>query len=99
MGFMSNKSKFTLAAALALSAFSAPTSAQNAEKEYEFVKKQEKCYGIAKAGKNDCASETHSCATYSKIDGGRNEWVMMPTGICERIIGAYLEPEAIEEDS
>ena len=35
-----------------------------------------KCYGIAKAGENDCANKagTHSCAGQSKVDYDKGEW-------------------------
>ena len=52
----------------------------------------EKCFGIAKAGANDCASTTgaHSCAGMSKVDADPTEWVYMPTGYCDRIVGGHL---------
>jgi len=50
--------------------------------------KAEKCYGIAKAGKNDCASTgNNSCAGTSKRDGDKKAWVFVPEGFCERIVG------------
>jgi uncharacterized membrane protein len=33
-----------------------------------------KCYGIAKAGKNDCASASHGCAGAAKTDNDPAEW-------------------------
>lgn len=55
--------------------------------------KKEKCYGIVKAGKNDCGSAdgSHSCAGLAKTDGDYNEWVLLPAGTCDRIIGGSLE--------
>ena len=51
----------------------------------------EKCYGIAKAGKNDCAGAAHSCQGQSKgKDGDAREWVKLPKGTCERIVGGTL---------
>jgi uncharacterized membrane protein len=50
----------------------------------------EKCYGIAKAGKNDCAGAAHSCQGQAKTDGGAKEWVKLPKGTCERIVGGTL---------
>jgi uncharacterized membrane protein len=47
----------------------------------------EKCYGVAKAGKNDCAGAAHSCQGQSKKDGDAKEWVKLPKGTCERIVG------------
>jgi uncharacterized membrane protein len=37
-----------------------------------------KCYGVAKAGKNDCATASHSCAGSSKKDNDPTEWKKMP---------------------
>lgn len=50
---------------------------------------KEKCYGVAKAGKNDCAnaSGTHSCAGQSKTDKGPDEWNYVAKGTCEQIGG------------
>jgi uncharacterized membrane protein len=47
----------------------------------------EKCFGIAKAGKNDCAANGHACAGQSKTNADKKEWVKVPTGTCERIVG------------
>jgi uncharacterized membrane protein len=50
--------------------------------------KAEKCYGIAKAGKNDCASTgNNSCGGTSKRDGEKKAWIYVPEGYCERIVG------------
>ncbi len=41
-----------------------------------------KCYGIAKAGENDCANKagTHSCAGQSSIDFDGGDWKVSATG-------------------
>ncbi len=52
----------------------------------------EKCYGIAKAGKNDCAGATHSCQGQAKTDGGATEWIKVPKGTCDRIVGGSTAP-------
>lgn len=49
----------------------------------------EKCAGVAKAGKNDCAANGHSCAGQSKKDGGA-EWIKLPKGTCERLAGGKV---------
>jgi uncharacterized membrane protein len=49
----------------------------------------EKCAGIAKAGKNDCGTSKHGCAGQAKTDGG-DEWVYVPKGACEKIVGGTL---------
>jgi len=47
----------------------------------------EKCYGIAKAGANDCASTgNNSCAGTSRLDADPASWVCVPAGYCERIV-------------
>ncbi|MBI4473131.1 MAG: DUF2282 domain-containing protein [Acidobacteria bacterium] len=50
--------------------------------------KAEKCYGIAKAGKNDCASTgNNSCGGTSKANADPKAWIYVPEGYCERIVG------------
>lgn len=46
-----------------------------------------KCYGVAKAGKNDCATASHSCAGAAKTDNDPTEWKMMPKAECEKAGG------------
>jgi uncharacterized membrane protein len=53
----------------------------------------EKCYGIAKAGKNDCETKTSSCAGTSKRDAQSDAWVYMPKGTCEKIVGGSTQPK------
>jgi len=50
----------------------------------------EKCYGVAKAGKNDCAGAAHACAGQSKADANGKEFVKLPAGTCERLVGGSL---------
>lgn len=50
----------------------------------------EKCYGVAKAGKNDCAGAAHACAGQAKADGSGKEFISLPKGTCERIVGGSL---------
>jgi uncharacterized membrane protein len=56
-------------------------------------KPKEKCYGIAKAGQNDCAnlSGTHSCAGQSKVDMGADEWKYVAKGTCKDMKGMTAE--------
>ena len=51
----------------------------------------EKCYGIAKAGKNDCASGQNKCAGSAKMDKQADAFIALPKGACEKIAGASLE--------
>lgn len=50
---------------------------------------KEKCYGVAKAGQNDCAnlSGTHSCAGQSKVDNHPGEWKSVAKGTCVELGG------------
>lgn len=59
-------------------------------------KAMEKCYGVVKAGKNDCgnASGTHSCAGQSTADNDASEWVYVPKGLCNRLTKGSTEPKA-----
>lgn len=50
----------------------------------------EKCYGIAKAGMNDCGTSTHSCSGEAKKDGEKDEFLNLPTGLCKKIVGGSL---------
>lgn len=72
---------FALAAALgsALAIAAAPTAA--AEKGAA----QEKCFGVALAGKNDCAAGPGTtCAGTAKTDHQANAWKHVPAGTCTR---------------
>ncbi len=51
----------------------------------------EKCAGIAKAGQNDCAAKGHSCAGKAKKDGDPKEWLYVPTGTCNKIVGGSVK--------
>ena len=50
---------------------------------------KEKCYGVAKAGQNDCANATgtHSCAGQSKLDMSADDWKLVAKGSCEKMGG------------
>ena len=53
----------------------------------------EKCYGVVKAGKNDCAGPAHACAGQAKADSGGKEFVTLPKGTCARLSGGSLTPK------
>jgi uncharacterized membrane protein len=54
----------------------------------------EKCYGIAKAGLNDCQTATHSCAGTSAKDMDGASWIYVPAGTCDKIAGGATMPKA-----
>jgi uncharacterized membrane protein len=50
----------------------------------------EHCYGVAKAGKNDCAAAGHACAGQSSKDMDKASWVAVPAGVCAKLAGGSL---------
>jgi uncharacterized membrane protein len=54
----------------------------------------EKCYGVAKAGKNDCQTATHSCAGSATKDAQGDSWIFVPAGTCDKIAGGAAQPKA-----
>ncbi len=52
---------------------------------------REKCFGIAMAGKNDCATAAHACAGTATKDKDPSEWKTVPKGTCEKL-GGKLAP-------
>ncbi len=50
----------------------------------------EKCAGIVKAGMNDCGTAKHACAGQATKDGAKDEWVYVPAGTCEKLIGGKV---------
>lgn len=53
---------------------------------------KEKCYGVVKAGKNDCATKTSSCAGTAKEDGQKDAFVVVPKGLCDKLVGGSKSP-------
>ena len=62
---------------------------EGADKAVESVAKsgaKVECYGISKAGENDCAAgEGTSCAATSVVDWQGNAWTLVEEGACESI--------------
>lgn len=78
-----NSTRLAIASALA-AALVLPAATSQAQGNME------KCYGIAKAGKNDCQTAKSSCAGTSKTDRQADAWVSVPKGACEKIVGGKL---------
>ena len=55
-------------------------------------KGMEKCFGIAKAGHNDCGSNktAHACAGQSKVDDDPNDFKYVKTGTCKAMGGTMM---------
>jgi uncharacterized membrane protein len=77
----------TVAASIALVA-AADAQVNVPKPSYKF----EKCYGIAKAGQNDCFSAGNACGATSKVDNERNAWIYVPAGTCKKITGGSTAP-------
>lgn len=68
-----------LSAGIAASLVATPAAAQKRPE-------MEKCYGVAKAGKNDCAAGPGtSCAGTSTRDYQGDAWKLVKKGSCEKI--------------
>lgn len=52
----------------------------------------EKCYGVAKAGMNDCKGGTSDCAGKSQMDNDPSAYVMVPKGTCDKLAKGKLTP-------
>lgn len=80
----------TLAAASTLlGAFAVAAVAAAQTKDPDMAGK-EKCYGVSKAGKNDCAAGAHSCAGQSTKDADKASFVALPSGVCLKLAGGSL---------
>jgi uncharacterized membrane protein len=77
-----------LAGLVALAGVSSPAAAQDKKVE------NEKCYGVAKKGMNDCGTATHSCAGKAAKDAMPEEWKYVPKGSCEAMKGSTKKPGA-----
>jgi len=87
---MINKIKFSIKKVLAVSAVSvvsmttiAATTAPDQQAE--------KCYGIVKAGLNDCQTANQSCAGSAVKDNQPDAFLFMPKGLCNKIVGGSLK--------
>lgn len=95
---MSNvKNKATVMAALSgVLALGVATTyvATNSEEAIAGKPGMEKCAGIVKAGLNDCGTSKHDCSGKATVDGDPEEWIYVPAGTCEKIVGATLKEAA-----
>lgn len=68
------------------------TSTAAASEPLVYCKEQERCFGVAKVGKNDCATATSSCAGTARRDFQKDAWMYVPTGSCDKLAGGSLKP-------
>lgn len=80
-----------LMGAVGMAAALAPVDATAADKV--------KCYGISKAGQNDCANKagTHSCAGQSTVDYDGGEWKLATAAECEEKGGSQTAFDGVNE--
>lgn len=85
-----NKRHALIAAALASVCAAATTASAHGTPANKG--EQERCYGIAKAGQNDCGSATgsHACAGMATKDNDPDEWKYVAKGTCEKAGGKLL---------
>jgi uncharacterized membrane protein len=88
---MKNQSQVITAAMVGVLSLGALASAASAA-PLVFCAEQEKCYGVTKAGKNDCSTATSACAGTAKQDFQKDAWIHVPKGSCEKIAGGTLKP-------
>ncbi len=77
-----------MTAFVALTAVSATIAATNDTENQNM----EKCYGIVRAGMNDCATATASCAGSAVKDKQADSFVFVPKGLCDKIVNGSLKP-------
>jgi uncharacterized membrane protein len=77
-----------LASLFAVTVMAASTPVEAGKKDME------KCYGIVKAGKNDCQTSNSACAGTAEIDNKPTAFIALPKGTCEKIVGGSLKPKA-----
>jgi len=83
--------KFLAAAALlAATATAAATFSGSAVQAAD----TEMCFGVAKAGGNDCKAGAHDCAGHSTMDRDPASFIVVPAGTCEKLAGGSLKPKA-----
>ena len=81
-----NKTTAVLIATAVTAAWTAAAFAQSGPAPVPTFQ-HEKCYGVVKAGKNDCQTANSSCAGTSKRDSQPDAWAYVPVGTCAKIVG------------
>jgi uncharacterized membrane protein len=87
-----NKRHALIAAALATAC--ATAAAAETDKPMQASPAQEKCYGVAKAGQNDCGTSVHGCAGQATADNDPAEWKYVAKGTCKKVGGTLAKAKA-----
>jgi uncharacterized membrane protein len=80
----------SLAAMFGTMALAVASTGTAADKPMADKPAMEKCFGVNKAGKNDCAAGTHSCAGQATKDMDKSSFVEVPAGVCGKLAGGSL---------
>lgn len=86
-----------ITAVLALTAGTVMTTAVYAAPVTTSQPEMEKCYGIAKAQMNDCKTDHTSCAGSTTKDSQPDGFLLVPQGLCNKIVGGNLKPQNLPE--
>lgn len=89
---MSKKIVLAALSTIAMIGLNSQTMADNKKTAKPLAANMEKCYGISKAGKNDCANESGACPGSSKKDNDKAAWIALPKGTCDKIVGGSTKP-------
>ena len=95
---MSHRLEVSAALLAALALLAGPAQAQTMGDK---PSGKEKCYGVAKAGQNDCSnlSGSHSCAGQAKVAMDATEWRYVPAGTCKKLKGLSVEEAQAKQRS
>ncbi len=79
----------TILSLLAFSSAAVPadTESGKAMMQASPIPGMEKCFGVVKAGMNDCGNASHNCSGEAKMDADKQEWIFVPNGLCKKIVG------------
>ena len=91
---MQSSDRVLRAALAGLFAASALTLSAGALADDKDHTKDEKCAGVIKAGKNDCATSKNQCHGHVTTDRDPEAWIYVPKGTCEKIAGGSPTPKA-----
>ena len=90
-------SQSPLSAAVAMLLFAGLPVAAHEPKHTEQPPGTERCFGVAKAGENQCGTAKHACGAVSTVDNDPAEWKYVPKGTCEKTGGKTSPPNALKK--
>jgi uncharacterized membrane protein len=79
-----------MAAALGLTACAGGNQQTAQSQPAAQASQAEKCFGVAKAGQNDCKAGSHSCKGQSTVDADPQSFMFLPAGTCDKLVGGSM---------